>query len=304
YLLMEDCGETIGARIKSLVERKSPVESVCKEVSDAIRDTAACLAEAAEVGVLHRDVSLGNITLHDGEVRVIDWGYAKLLYTDSSTIQQVANEWGFNLDKVKTNEDIHDGITGTPLFMSIRVLFGSPKRSMVDDLESLFYVALYVLSLLSNGPDVCPGFALHENRAAAFMKLGLLVSRRSYLEFFGVEKCSDSIKSQLDALYQLLFCPDGRFIGDKLIDEKADVRHIKPCLMREIIGDTLVERIYGEPTDTGDTGPMDTSDNMSTEESSSKRKIQDKAADAYGLKKSKAADNDESENFNAQPPAI
>ncbi|KAJ2803731.1 hypothetical protein H4R20_002778 [Coemansia guatemalensis] len=87
---------------------------------------------------------------------------------------------------------MHDGITGTPLFIGIRVLRGLRTRSLMDDIKSLFYAILYALSYLSSGPDGCPGFELRENSTAAFAKIGLVSNRQLYLGFSGVKGTSTS----------------------------------------------------------------------------------------------------------------
>ncbi|KAJ2832368.1 hypothetical protein J3B01_004893 [Coemansia erecta] len=252
YLLMEDCGETIESRFSKIsgpLASSDEISSACADMANVINRTMSCLTEAAKAGVLHRDISAGNITIRNGQVRVIDWGYAKLTQPDSPKIQTIANEWGFDLGDVTKNEIIHDGMTGTPLFMGIRVLFGHPTRSLLDDIESLFYVAMYALSHLSLGPSASPAFNVHENKTAAYVKLGSVTSRISYLESFGVKVCSDDVKAQLDLLYQLLFCRDNQFIGGKLTEGKAEARVVDTTIMRKIIGSNLADRIYGPQVD-------------------------------------------------------
>ncbi|KAJ2220996.1 hypothetical protein EV180_004811, partial [Coemansia sp. RSA 518] len=252
YLLMEDCGETIESRFSKISGPwvlPNLIKSACADISDAITKTTECLVEAASAGVLHRDISAGNITICKGQIRVIDWGYAKLLHTNTPEIQNIANEWGFDLGDVTKNENIHDGMTGTPLFMGIRVLFGHPTRSLLDDIESLFYVAMYALSHLLLGPSASPAFNVHENKTSAYVKLGSVTSRVSYLECFGVKVCSDDVKAQLDLLYQLLFCRDSQFIGGKLTEGKAEARVVDTTIMRKIIGSDLADQIYGSQVD-------------------------------------------------------
>ncbi|KAJ2483206.1 hypothetical protein IWW56_000554 [Coemansia sp. RSA 2131] len=252
YLLMEDCGESVDCRFLKIQELcrgrifalQNYASSAYADITNVVNKTASCLVEAAKAGVLHRDISAGNITICNGQVRVIDWGYAKLTQPDKPEILKIADEWGFDLGNVTKNENIHDGMTGTPLFMSIRVLLESPTRSLIDDIESLFYVAMYALSYLSLGPSASPAFNAPDYKAAAFIKLGMVISRKSYLKFFGVE-CSDDVRTQFDLLRQLLFCSNGQFIGEKLVEDEVDVRSIDASIMRKIIGSDLADRIYG-----------------------------------------------------------
>ncbi|KAJ2551438.1 hypothetical protein IWW35_002813 [Coemansia sp. RSA 1878] len=252
YLLMEDCGETIESRFSKIsgpLASSDEISSACADMANVINRTVSCLTEAAKAGVLHRDISAGNITIRNGQVRVIDWGCGKLTQTDTPEIKDIANEWGFDLGDVTKNEIIHDKMTGTPLFMSIRVLFGHPTRGVIDDIESLFYVAMYALSHLSRGPSASPAFNVHENKTAAFIKLGSVTSRISYLESFGVKKCSDNVRAQFDLLYRLLFCRNNQFIGEELADDGVDVRGIDTTIVRKIIGSYLADRIYGPQVD-------------------------------------------------------
>ncbi|KAJ2478591.1 hypothetical protein IWW56_003617 [Coemansia sp. RSA 2131] len=262
YLLMDDCGESVEShffRTPGVPALPNQINSACVAIADVINRTVSCLVEAAKAGVLHRDISAGNITICNGQVRVIDWGYAKLTQPDAPEIKDIADEWGFNLGNVTKNEIIHDGMTGTPIFMSIRVLLGRPTRGLIDDIESLFYVAMYALSYLSEGPSASPGFNAHENKTAALLKLGSIMSRKLYLEFFGVKVCSDNVKAQLGTLYQLLFCCNGQFIGQELADEEAEVRVVDTSIMRKLIGSGLADRIYGLQDD--DSSAMPAGDN-------------------------------------------
>ncbi|KAJ2498725.1 hypothetical protein GGH96_004083 [Coemansia sp. RSA 1972] len=257
YLLMEDCGESIESRFLKIQELcrgriyawPNYARSAYANIINIVYQTVACLVETENAGVLHRDISAGNITISKGQVRVIDWGCAKLTQTDMPEIKDIANEWGFDLDEVTKNENNHDGMTGTPIFMSIRVLLRRWTRDLLDDIESLFYVAMYALSHLSEGPSAYPGFNVQDNKTAAFIKLGSIISRKSYLETFGVKNCLDDVKAQLDALYQLLFCRNDQFIGEKLVEDEADVRSIDTSIMCKLIGSDLADRIYGSQVD-------------------------------------------------------
>ncbi|KAJ2654111.1 hypothetical protein IW148_006435 [Coemansia sp. RSA 1199] len=262
YLLMDDCGESVEShffRTPGALASLDQINSTCVAIADVINRTVSCLVEAAKAGVLHRDISAGNITICNGQVRVIDWGYAKLTQPDAPEILKIADEWGFNLGDVTKNEIIHDGMTGTPLFMSIRVLLGRPTRGLIDDIESLFYVTMYALSHLSDGPSASSAFKVQDNNTAAHVKLGLVIRRKSYLKIFGVKVCSDDVKAQLDLLYQLLFCCNGQFIGEELADEEAEVRVVDTSIMRKIIGSGLADRIYGSQDD--DSSAMPAGDN-------------------------------------------
>ncbi|KAJ2124847.1 hypothetical protein IW147_001452 [Coemansia sp. RSA 720] len=219
------------------------VHSAYTDITNVISQTVACLVEAEHAGVLHRDISAGNITIRDGQIRVIDWGCAKLLDTNLPGIKDIASEWGFDLNEIKDNDKACNGIIGTPAFMDIRVLLGHPTRCLIDDIKSLFYVALHVLSYYSHGSSLFVEPQASKNILAALAKVGLVANRESYLRILDIEKCPDNIKAQLDTLRQLLFCRDNQFIGGELIENQSEARTIYLDLMRRLMGNELVERV-------------------------------------------------------------
>jgi serine/threonine-protein kinase len=89
-----------GQNLHQHLERHGPLE-VAKSVS-IMRQVAAALAKAADRGIVHRDIKPENIMLsHGGEVKVADFGLARLTGHDAAT----------SLTQI--------GITmGTPLYMS------------------------------------------------------------------------------------------------------------------------------------------------------------------------------------------
>ncbi|KAJ2587119.1 hypothetical protein H4R99_008251, partial [Coemansia sp. RSA 1722] len=140
YLVIEDCGQTIDAYLKSLsvgLDHGQVVRSVVEQVTE-------CLASARAIGVLHRDISTGNIAVKDGVTSVIDWEYAKITDDSVDGASEIAELWGFSPKDVEYG--FNDALTGTVAFMSISVLSLSSQRSFFDDIESLFYVILRVYS--------------------------------------------------------------------------------------------------------------------------------------------------------------
>ncbi|KAJ2536039.1 hypothetical protein EV175_006846, partial [Coemansia sp. RSA 1933] len=143
YLIMEHCGDSLytyfgGKRgLDPCALSARP-----KNLPKIVRDVSACLVQANAAGVLHRDISMGNITVRGDRVFVIDWGYARFLdRTISDDVRSHINEvWGIDVNSLAPTEKEHDPITGTPCFMSIRVLIAAATRSLWDDIESLFYV--------------------------------------------------------------------------------------------------------------------------------------------------------------------
>ncbi|KAJ2783693.1 hypothetical protein GGI15_002487 [Coemansia interrupta] len=148
FILMEDCGESLYTKFQSDGPIEAKEKSLFTHAENVVRKVCVCLLQAAQVGVVHRDISAGNITLRDGKVFLIDWGFGKVIPAklNGQIKQQVNAAWGIDLDQITENEDARDGVTGTVLFMGIRLLMNLKKRSIFDDLESVLYAVLAMIS--------------------------------------------------------------------------------------------------------------------------------------------------------------
>ncbi|KAJ1678218.1 hypothetical protein EV182_004532 [Spiromyces aspiralis] len=164
--------------------RRNP--KLLRQVSTAV---TRCLWDASQAGIHHRDISIGNICVdEDGTVYVIDWGCARV---EPKTLQDyrdyLMGEFPGNpslaslpaAKKVAGEEKKHDPFTGTPYFLSIRVLLRREYRSVVDDIESLLYVLIYFVAkdrdAFKNAPLCRKGLTEEEQalkKAAAFMNIG------------------------------------------------------------------------------------------------------------------------------------
>ncbi|KAJ1677468.1 hypothetical protein EV182_006104 [Spiromyces aspiralis] len=133
-----------------------------------------CLWDASKAGVYHRDISIGNICVGErSKVRVIDWGCARI---EPKTLQDYRKKLTEDFpgdpslaslpaaDEVAGNEEEHDPFTGTPHFLSARVLLRRERRSVVDDIESLLYVLVF---FVANDRDVCKNAPVWENNLPA-----------------------------------------------------------------------------------------------------------------------------------------
>ncbi|KAJ2845173.1 hypothetical protein J3B02_004751, partial [Coemansia erecta] len=151
YMVMEKCGMTLFEALNNLYS-KNP-ELIPKAVLLIVRQVIACLVDAFSEGIMHRDISNGNIavTIKNGrkgvnvDARVIDWGYSKNAYWKSSESKKIAQKWKYSYKKVGENEEEHDPFIGAPRYMSISTLLGISKRNAIMDIESLFYVVLDAL---------------------------------------------------------------------------------------------------------------------------------------------------------------
>ena len=115
-----------GRNLGELIKRQGPTDT--KLAVMILRQVAAALNKAAQVGIVHRDIKPENIMLaKDGEVKVADFGLARVVGGD-----------GMNLTQV--------GITmGTPLYMAPEQIEGKELDCRAD-LYALGITAFHMLS--------------------------------------------------------------------------------------------------------------------------------------------------------------
>ncbi|KAJ2475422.1 hypothetical protein EV174_005282 [Coemansia sp. RSA 2320] len=250
YLILEHCGSSIAEHLPPNVE-------------NIVRGTMRCLSQARAKGdILYRDTSLENIMVQsDGTVKVIDWGYAKVVDDgdgdDNNTmasrkarISATAIKWKYNSHLVMANEDNHDPLTGTPLHMSIPVLAGAKVRGLADDIESLFYVILDVLAGVQVARDAMAcAFKTADSITQAMVRAGCLSSKASFLRFFGISSCSDKLRRLLCDLRQFLFENSDGYIGSDLIADAETERGVavgllKPYVDQQTTGLLLVKETF------------------------------------------------------------
>jgi serine/threonine-protein kinase len=100
-------------------------------VFDVLRQVAAALCKASEAGIVHRDLKPENILLsHAGDVKVADFGLARMQSGDTKTLTQV-------------------GVAmGTPLYMSPEQIEGRP----VDARSDIYSLGITCYHLLAGTP--------------------------------------------------------------------------------------------------------------------------------------------------------
>ncbi|KAJ1717959.1 hypothetical protein LPJ61_007004, partial [Coemansia biformis] len=110
----------------------------------------------------------------------------------------------------------HDGLTGTPLYMSIAISYGARHRSLMDDLESVFYVVLHALSRIENGVRKGLGFTFIDNKMLAVARSALLAQEANFLSHFGLFEPGGRLGEVLLATYRFLFWSETGYIGTSL----------------------------------------------------------------------------------------
>src|ERR1700678_56399 len=126
YIVMECvAGESLAARLKAGPLAVKNATSIAAQIAEA-------LEEAHEHGVIHRDLKPANVIVTPkGQVKVLDFGLAKLLAVDRSVDVTVS--------AAETR-----GIIGTPLYMSPEQAEGKPVDARTDlwSLGALYYESL------------------------------------------------------------------------------------------------------------------------------------------------------------------
>ncbi|KAJ2569321.1 hypothetical protein IW140_003166 [Coemansia sp. RSA 1813] len=248
FLVIEYCGITIDAFAQKHKSDRYKQETLEWAVCDAVKRSSECIAKAYSAGVLHWDISAGNIAIKAGKAKVIDWGYAKLRDDIAiKGIELVEKKWHFSGAEVAEEEARHDSITGTSLFMSIQVLLGASSRGLIHDMESIFYVALHSLAIFSGNmdKDKSPplGFCVVGNSMTAAARIGCLVSRTSYLKHFGVSNCLPITTTVLNSMYNFLFYEDSQFIAGDFLEDASMQRSADTALASSFMDASLIPSV-------------------------------------------------------------
>ncbi|KAJ2721495.1 hypothetical protein GGI07_003950, partial [Coemansia sp. Benny D115] len=265
-IVMEYCGESVA----SFFEDSDVLLSLHGKVALVVRQVTSCLAQARSAGVLHRDISQGNIAVEDNPetdsyvAKVIDWGHAKVIGSECSIYQRVAKHWQFNYGVVGRKEKAKDPLTGTPLYMSISILNGAKRRGIMDDIESLFYVVLRALrpskeraadkiatdrvnAGFTNIPnDELPpaGFQFEKTqRNLSLVRICCLSSEEHWPSQFGVTSDDSGVLRLLQSMRSFLFEEDGVFIGNRLYFDASYNRKFNHQAAAEFMDEDTIAKL-------------------------------------------------------------
>lgn len=95
---------------------------------DVAQQVAGGLAKAHQAGIVHRDIKSANVMMTpDGHAKILDFGLAKLLDTDASTIAGEGDARLATIEQTQTGT-----IKGTPAYMSPEQVKGLPVDARSD----------------------------------------------------------------------------------------------------------------------------------------------------------------------------
>ena len=126
-----------GRNLGEIIARQGPLE--LHQLLAIMRQTTAALHKASEAGIVHRDIKPENIMISPtGEVKVADFGLARIVGSDAMNMTQI-------------------GVTmGTPLYMSPEQIEGKP----LDTRSDIYSLGVTSYHLLANKPPFVAETAL------------------------------------------------------------------------------------------------------------------------------------------------
>jgi serine/threonine protein kinase len=150
-------GETLMEVIEKLsagdeeTSKKYPLPALLtlfQKVCDAV-------AFAHSKGVIHRDLKPENVMIGGyGEVLVMDWGLAKVLSGDESTLEKTHHVSGIKIanDPVPASFTLDGAVLGTPQYMSPEQAKGNIE--LIDELSDIYSLGAIFYSILTLRPPV------------------------------------------------------------------------------------------------------------------------------------------------------
>ncbi|KAJ2741063.1 hypothetical protein GGI20_005446, partial [Coemansia sp. BCRC 34301] len=251
FLVMEHCGTPIVEYIQSKLRGYTRSPQITAKATLYVEQVTQTLTEALEIGILHRDISAGNIAIKGGKAYVIDWGYSKFLRQpgDDEFAEVVATRWDFDWVKVLKTESTKDPFTGTPLYMSCRLLLEAKERGIYDDFESLLYVMLDAFSKrprTSSLGEQPAGFQFFGSETTALTRISATLDATCFLGFFGVW-LEDSLvpREMLEAMRQFLFVDNGNHIGAKILTKGDSHRMFDYGAAKGFMSEATISKLVG-----------------------------------------------------------
>ncbi|KAJ2551773.1 hypothetical protein EV175_003568 [Coemansia sp. RSA 1933] len=210
-LLIENGGNQVGSFFKSL--HRGNYHMAIDIFAGYLHTLLAAATGDEHEYVLHRDLSAGNLLVKDNKPYVIDWGC------------------GLVVEKNNSRTPSSETILGTAPYMGIRVLTNKRKRSILDDLESLFLVFSFCLwEKYGDGLDK-ERDNIFANMWRGALRIDDMISprtqwlrnRKTYWSTMCIEDCPEHLAKLADGMYDLLFSDLGIDLDDFRIKDD-DIR--------------------------------------------------------------------------------
>jgi serine/threonine protein kinase len=235
-----------GKTIRTLIENR---ELDLLGAIDIALQVAGGLAKAHEAGILHRDIKPANvIQTPDGHVKILDFGLAKLLDPETSSVT-LAGGGGSSSTLAQTQVGL---LKGTPTYMSPEQV----KGERLDARSDIFSLGVMLFEMTTGEVPFSRATAVETMHAIAFAETPALNSIRPNLPVGLRQIVSKCLQKRPEDRY-----PDARSLVEELrvlrretesglvrkislkdrVDETLDrLRHLKPAECAWLAGGMLV----------------------------------------------------------------
>ncbi|KAJ2102822.1 hypothetical protein GGI09_001010 [Coemansia sp. S100] len=248
YLLIEDCGVPLLEYFKT--EYGNVGDSSRRDSAKGVfKQLASCLAIAYSADIIHCDVSAEHIAVRHGHAFIFDWTRAQMATAKvpallAKGLREKYSLSASDLQPLRWPRD--DPVVQTAIYASIRSLWHDGSKSLVDRFESLFYVILHALYHSNRSPVGTPSaFEDLSVSAMALVKTGCVADPDLYLNYFGIADIGKELRTFLDKVRRFLFCPDGIFVGGKLV-ENGFGRAVRRDLVKTFLSEKAIAAAYPE----------------------------------------------------------
>ncbi|KAJ2113771.1 hypothetical protein IW146_003602 [Coemansia sp. RSA 922] len=248
YLWIEDCGVPLLEYFKT--ENGNVGNTIrCDSAEGVFKQLASCLAIAYSADVIHCDVSAEHIAVRNGHAFIFDWTHAQLATAKVPALLEKGLREKYSLsasDLQPLRWPRDDPVVQTAIYASIRSLWHDGTSSLVDGFESIFYVILHALYHSNRSPVGTPSaFEDLSVSAMALVKTGCVADPDLYLNYFGIADIGKELRTFLDKVRRFLFCPDGIFVGGKLV-ENGFGRVVRRDLVKTFLSKKAIAAAYPE----------------------------------------------------------
>jgi hypothetical protein len=223
-----------GRTVRDLIQRR---ELDLLGAIDVALQVSAGLAKAHDSGIVHRDIKPANvIQTADGHVKILDFGLAKLLDTDTAAITAAGAEQDFStLTRTQTGM-----VKGTPAYMSPEQVKGEP----IDARSDLFSLGVMLFEMATGDVPFRRPTSVEMMHAIAFEETPALNTLQPQLPRDFQRIVMRCLMKRLDDRY-----PDARTLSGELRALRREMESglARPPSLRERLGDTFGQLAHFKP---------------------------------------------------------